>query len=193
MWILRMVARLKSMAVAASSRESFISTTSAESMAMSVPAPMAMPMSARVSAGASLMPSPTMATLWPCSCKRRMTASFCVGSTSAMASPMSSLFADGLGGLAVVTGEHDHVEAHLAEAADGGAAGLAHGVGYGDDAEDAALAGEEQRCLALAGETPPSARSQRWYRCRFRQGRRRCRRGRPCRSAWPARRGRKWR
>ena len=85
-----MVARLKSMAVAASSSESFISTTSAESMAMSVPAPMAMPMSARISAGASFTPSPTMATLCPCSCRRRMTASFSVGSTSAMASPMSS-------------------------------------------------------------------------------------------------------
>ena len=40
----------------------FISTTSAASMATSAPAPMAMPVSARVRAGASLMPSPTMAT-----------------------------------------------------------------------------------------------------------------------------------
>ena len=48
-------------------RRLFISTTSAASMATSVPAPIAMPISARVRAGASLIPSPTMATL-PCSC-----------------------------------------------------------------------------------------------------------------------------
>ena len=40
-------------------------TTSAVSMATSVPAPMAMPRSAWASAGASLTPSPTMATLRP--------------------------------------------------------------------------------------------------------------------------------
>ena len=38
------------------------STTSAESIATSVPAPMAIPTSARASAGASLTPSPTIAT-----------------------------------------------------------------------------------------------------------------------------------
>ena len=41
----------------------FMRTTSAESIATSVPAPIAMPMSALVRAGASLIPSPTMATL----------------------------------------------------------------------------------------------------------------------------------
>ena len=38
---------------------------SADSMATSVPAPMARPTSARARAGASLMPSPTMATFRP--------------------------------------------------------------------------------------------------------------------------------
>ena len=37
-------------------------------MATSVPVPMAMPRSAWASAGASLMPSPTIATTWPCAC-----------------------------------------------------------------------------------------------------------------------------
>ena len=54
-------------------------------MATSVPAPMAMPVSARVRAGASLMPSPTMATL-PDSCSLRMTASLPSGRTPAITS-----------------------------------------------------------------------------------------------------------
>ena len=39
-------------------------------MATSVPVPMAMPRSAAASAGASLMPSPTIATTWPCVLQR---------------------------------------------------------------------------------------------------------------------------
>ena len=61
--MLRMVARLSLTAPETSVSFEFIKTTSALSMATSVPAPIAMPMSALVSAGASLMPSPTMATL----------------------------------------------------------------------------------------------------------------------------------
>ncbi len=61
---MRMVRRATSMAFAMSSGLSFMSTMSAASMAASDPmAPMAMPMSARVSTGASLMPSPTKASL----------------------------------------------------------------------------------------------------------------------------------
>ena len=63
----------------------FISTTSAASMAMSVPAPIAIPMSALVSAGASLIPSPTMATL-PFVLSLRITLSFPSGSTPAITS-----------------------------------------------------------------------------------------------------------
>ena len=79
------MARLRRMAAGTSSRRLFMSTTSAASMATSVPAPMAMPVSARVRAGASLMPSPTMATL-PCSFRRRITASLPSGRTPAMTS-----------------------------------------------------------------------------------------------------------
>mmetsp|Transcript_26120 Transcript_26120/g.61140 ORF Transcript_26120/g.61140 Transcript_26120/m.61140 type:complete len:230 (-) Transcript_26120:15-704(-) len=45
-----------------------MSTILAESIAMSVPAPSAMPRSACESAGASLMPSPTIATTFPAAC-----------------------------------------------------------------------------------------------------------------------------
>ena len=44
----------------------FIKTTSAASIAISVPAPMAIPISALVKAGASLIPSPTITTLPRC-------------------------------------------------------------------------------------------------------------------------------
>src|SRR5215213_6618163 len=43
-------------------------TKPADSIATSVPPPIAIPTSARVSAGASLTPSPTIATRFPCDC-----------------------------------------------------------------------------------------------------------------------------
>ncbi len=89
----RMVARLSSTAVTASIRSLFISTTSADSMATSVPAPMARPTSDRARAGASLMPSPTMATFLPWACNSAMTFSLSWGSTSATTSVKESSFA----------------------------------------------------------------------------------------------------
>ena len=83
--IFLMVAWLSCTAVTASVRSLFISTISADSMATSVPAPMAMPTSALVRAGASLMPSPIMATFLPPSCSLRISISLSWGSTSAMA------------------------------------------------------------------------------------------------------------
>ncbi len=83
--MLRRAERLNLMAAGTSARVLFISTTSAASMATSVPAPMAMPISAEVRAGASLMPSPTMATL-PFFLRSRITASLPSGRTPAMTS-----------------------------------------------------------------------------------------------------------
>ena len=54
-------------------------------MATSVPAPMAIPISALVNAGASLIPSPTIATL-PYCCNFRITLSLPSGSTPAITS-----------------------------------------------------------------------------------------------------------
>ena len=51
-------------------RSPFTSVTPALSMATSVPVPMAMPTSAWASAGASLMPSPAIATMRPSACRR---------------------------------------------------------------------------------------------------------------------------
>ena len=79
------MARLRRTAAGTSLKRLFIRTTSAASIAMSVPAPIAIPISARVRAGASLIPSPTMATL-PCSLRERITLSLPSGRTPAMTS-----------------------------------------------------------------------------------------------------------
>ena len=57
-------------------------------MATSVPVPMARPRSAWASAGASLTPSPTIATTRPSACRRRTTSTLSAGRTSAMTSSM---------------------------------------------------------------------------------------------------------
>ena len=80
--MLRIVRRESRTAADTSVSRDFISTTSAASMATSAPAPIAMPRSARVRAGASLMPSPTMATR-PCFWSCRITASLPSGRTPA--------------------------------------------------------------------------------------------------------------
>ena len=67
------------------------------SIATSVPVPIAMPTSACASAGASLMPSPAIATMRPCCCSRAIASRFWSGSTSAMTSSIGELRRDGLG------------------------------------------------------------------------------------------------
>ena len=79
---LRSVARLSLTALTTSVNVELDNTISAESIATSVPAPIAIPISAFVSAGASLIPSPTIATL-PCFCSSEITASFPSGFTPA--------------------------------------------------------------------------------------------------------------
>mmetsp|Transcript_21806 Transcript_21806/g.64345 ORF Transcript_21806/g.64345 Transcript_21806/m.64345 type:complete len:201 (+) Transcript_21806:1037-1639(+) len=76
-------ARERSTAVSTSARDARTSTTSAASTATSVPEPMATPTSAWARAGASLMPSPTMATRRPSSCSAATARALCLGSTSA--------------------------------------------------------------------------------------------------------------
>ena len=85
------VARLNFIAAGTSLKLFFINTTSAESIAISVPAPMAIPTFARVKAGASLIPSPTIATL-PCSCNFLISFSFPFGEIPAMTSLTPAIF-----------------------------------------------------------------------------------------------------
>ena len=73
-----------------------------------------MPMSARVSAGASLMPSPTMATL-PRVCKPAHGLLLVAGQQLRHDLVNTRLAADSGGGAAVVAGEHDYLHAHILE------------------------------------------------------------------------------
>ena len=87
----RMVRR--AMRIASGRREglSSMSTMSADSMAASLPsAPMAMPTSARLRTGASLMPSPTKATRQPSASRRSTSSTFCAGSRPAWTSSTPS-------------------------------------------------------------------------------------------------------
>ncbi len=99
------------MALAIFIGSSSISTTSAASMAASEPmAPMAMPMSARPSTGASLMPSPTKASFSFSDLFFSSSSTFATlsaGSSSLYTSSMLQLSGHLFGHLAGVAGEHD--------------------------------------------------------------------------------------
>ncbi|CVB88142.1 Uncharacterised protein [Serratia marcescens] len=82
--MLRSVAFDSSTASATPCRLWRIRVMAAVSMAMSLPPPIAMPTSACASAGASLMPSPTIATRWPCACSCLIAAALPSGSTPAI-------------------------------------------------------------------------------------------------------------
>ena len=89
----------------------------AASIATSVPAPIAMPTSARASAGASLTPSPTIATRRPASWSPRTFASLSSGSTSAKTSSMPTSRADRVGDLPRVAGDHRHPQSAVVQRA----------------------------------------------------------------------------
>src|SRR5216117_925016 len=92
------------------------STIPADSMATSVPAPMARPTSARARAGASLTPSPTMATCSPRPWRPATALSLSSGRTSAQHLVDAQLAGDRLGDLVGVAGEHDHPPAETVQA-----------------------------------------------------------------------------
>ena len=75
------------------------------SIATSVPVPIASPRSACASAGASLTPSPTIATTRPSACSSRTTSALSAGSTSAITSSMPTSRRHGVRGRAVVAGQ----------------------------------------------------------------------------------------
>ena len=91
-----MIDVLRSIAVFTSNNEFFIKTISAESIAISVPCPMATPISARIKAGASLIPSPTIITLRCSLCNLRMTLSLSAGNTSEITSSICNPWATAL-------------------------------------------------------------------------------------------------
>jgi hypothetical protein len=80
------------------------------STATSAPVPMAMPTSAAASAGASLMPSPAMATLRPCLCNSSTSAFLSSGRTPGAHLVDAELSGDGLRGALIVAGRHDDAQ-----------------------------------------------------------------------------------
>src|SRR5256885_2075953 len=85
---------------------------SASSIATSVPAPIPIPTFARASAGASFMPSPTIATLWASATSFSMKATLSPGSNSAwtlLSHFLRNHFCDGF----VISGEPDGPNTHL--------------------------------------------------------------------------------
>src|SRR3972149_11179335 len=87
----RIVARLNRRARRMPRRSPLTRVTPALSMATSVPVPMAIPTWACASAGASLIPSPAMATMLPSPCRRFTASAFWSGRTSATTSSSPSL------------------------------------------------------------------------------------------------------
>ena len=82
--MLAKIARPSSMAATMLAKLSSVSVIAAASRATSVPdRPIATPMSARRSAGASLTPSPVIATTWPRDCSASTIRSLCAGLTRA--------------------------------------------------------------------------------------------------------------
>ena len=91
------------------------STMLPASLAAWVPVFIATPTSACASAGASLVPSPVIATMCPPRCSRRMSAIFVLGRRLGQEVVDAGLGGDGRGGERVVAGDHDGADAHVAQ------------------------------------------------------------------------------
>ena len=106
----------------------------------------------RASAGASLMPSPAIATRSPRSCRRLTTAAFCSGSTSASTCVDADRARDGLRGRAVVAGEHDHPEALRVQRLNRLGGRRLDRIGDADQPGGLTVDGHEHHRLAFAAE-----------------------------------------
>ena len=107
------------------------------SFAACVPVFMATPTSACASAGASLVPSPVIATSLPFACSSRMSAHLGLGRGLGEKVVDAGLLRDGGGGARVVAGDHHGADAHRAEASEALADAALHDVLEVDDAEHA--------------------------------------------------------
>ena len=81
------------MAVTIPCKSPEISVISEAAIATSVPVPIAIPTSAWARAGASLIPSPTIATIFPSDCNAWILAAFCSGRTWAKTRTMPTSWA----------------------------------------------------------------------------------------------------
>ena len=128
------------------------STMLPASRAACVPLFIATPTSAWARAGASLVPSPVMATSAPPACSRRMSAILSSGVASARKSstPASSAMARAV--QRVVAGDHDRADAHAPQLVEALAHAVLDDVLEADDAEGDAVLGDDQRRAAGGGD-----------------------------------------
>ena len=137
--MLRMVATDNRRARTRPVRSPVNSVTPALSIATSVPPPMAMPTSAAASAGASLTPSPTMATRRPSPRSRCTTSLLRSGSTPASISSMPSVLRHRARGGQIVAGQHHDAQAVAAQRRKRGLRRRLDRIGDRDDAGGAAV------------------------------------------------------
>ena len=122
------------------------------SIATSAPVPMAMPTSAAASAGASLTPSPAIATTRPSRRSFSITALLAVGQHLGLDLGDAELSRHRHRGGAVVAGQHDDGDAVGLQRCERLRGAFLHRIGDGDDARGLAVDGDEDRGRALAAE-----------------------------------------
>ena len=136
-------------------------------MATSAPAPIAMPRSACASAGASLTPSPTMATTSPRACSSRTFAALSAGEHLGEELGDAHARRHGRGGVAPVAREHRDLQSPLPEPPDRVLRSRLFPVRHREDAQQPAVGRHEQGRLALRRQSarrrppPPTGRSPR--------------------------------
>ena len=129
------------------------------SRAAMVPVFIATPTSAWASAGASLVPSPHIATSLPCACSSRISLSLASGVAWARKSSTPGFGGDGRGGQRVVAGDHHGADAHPAQL----------GEALADAALDDVLEVDDAEQLAVLRR--PRAACRRPWRCARRRSR----------------------
>ena len=117
-----------------------------------VPVFIATPTSAWASAGASLVPSPAIATSRPSLCSSRISSSLRSGRGLGEEVVDARLVGDLRRGERVVAGDHHRADAHRAQLVEAGAHALLDDVLQVDDAEHLAVARNGERGAALAGD-----------------------------------------
>src|SRR5579884_770962 len=133
-------------------RSSRRAITSADSMAMSVPWPMAMPTSACIRAGASLIPSPTIATREPAAWSSRMSSALPPGGYCAVHPLDTEVRGHAGGGTGVVTGHQHGLDAHPTQLRHHLARLLPHSVAESDRPQGAAVGGHRDQGVSAPAQ-----------------------------------------
>ena len=128
------------------------STMLPASLAAVVPVFIATPTSACASAGASLVPSPVIATSLPSACSRLISAILSSGVACGQEVVDAGFVGDRRGGQRVVAGDHHRLDAHRPQRGEPLPHAALDDVLQVDDAERARPLGDDQRRAAGAGD-----------------------------------------